>query len=210
MTHFVVSGQSQNKVKLKNTTNGTAQNYFFYNYWHILVGDRTKNDHPEIPGWRVLGCTCRGGHLSHFGGRAKISGYKIGRIRKKYKRDSIEIFSNTCLKIANFWWQYNDYVHDLLTYTYIFLLKPIFYDIWFICNCILVTRYMMFIYLSSEQLSAIIGVWQGEQLAISRSRAHIAIVSFRLHRMYTQLPNPLYIRPWIFAHKIIITANFLS
>jgi hypothetical protein len=103
----------------------------------------------------------------------------LGRIRKKYKRDSIEIFSNTCLKIANFWWQYNDYVHDLLTYTYTFLLKPIFYDIWFICNCILVTRYMMFIYLSSEQLSAIIGVCQGEQLAISRSRAHIAIVSFR-------------------------------
>ena len=31
------------------------------------------------------------------------------------------------------------------------------------------------------------GVRQGEQLAISRSHAHIAIVSFRLHRMYTQL-----------------------
>jgi hypothetical protein len=30
MTHFVVSGQSQNKVKLKNTTNGTAENNFFY------------------------------------------------------------------------------------------------------------------------------------------------------------------------------------
>jgi hypothetical protein len=35
----------------------------FYNYWHILVGDRTKNYHPEMPGWRVLGCTCRGGHF---------------------------------------------------------------------------------------------------------------------------------------------------
>jgi len=48
--------------------------------------------------------------------------------------------------------------------------------------------YMMFIYLSSEQLSAIMGVRQGEQLAISQSHAHIARVSFRLHRMYTQLP----------------------
>ena len=31
--------------------------------------------------------------MSHFGGRAKISGYKIGKIRKKYKWDSIEFFS---------------------------------------------------------------------------------------------------------------------
>jgi hypothetical protein len=54
--------------------------------------------------------------------------------------------------------------------------------------------YMMFIYLSSEQLSAIMEVRQGEQLAISRSHAHIAIVSFRLHRMYT-VANPFYIRP---------------
>jgi hypothetical protein len=65
---------------------------FFYNYWHIL-GDRTNNYHPVIPGWRVLRCTCRGGHLSHFGGRAKISGYKIGKIGNKYKWDSIEIVS---------------------------------------------------------------------------------------------------------------------
>ena len=43
--------------------------------------------------WRVLGCTCRGGHIFHFGGRAKISGYKIGKIRKKYKWGSIEICS---------------------------------------------------------------------------------------------------------------------
>ena len=47
--------------------------------------------------------------------------------------------------------------------------------------------YMMFIHLSSEQLSAIMRERQGEQLEISRSHAHIAIVSFRLHRMYTQL-----------------------
>ena len=32
----------------------------FYNYWHILVGDRTKKYHPEMPDWRVLGCTCQG------------------------------------------------------------------------------------------------------------------------------------------------------
>jgi len=32
--------------------------------------------------------------------------------------------------------------------------------------------YMIFIYLSSEQLSAIMGVRQGEQLAISRSHAY--------------------------------------
>ena len=46
--------------------------------------------------WRVLGCTCRGGHMSHFaflGGRAKISGYKIGKIKKKYKWGSLEICS---------------------------------------------------------------------------------------------------------------------
>jgi hypothetical protein len=35
----------------------------FYNYWHILIGDRTKNYYPEMPGWRVLGCTYRGGHF---------------------------------------------------------------------------------------------------------------------------------------------------
>jgi hypothetical protein len=65
----------------------------FYNYWHILVGDRIQNYPPEIPGWRVLGCTCWGSHLSNFVGRAKISGYKIGKIRNKYKWDSIEICS---------------------------------------------------------------------------------------------------------------------
>ena len=64
----------------------------FYNYWHILVGDRTNNYHPEMLDWRVVGCTCRGGHMFHFGGN-KISGYKIGKIRKKYKWGSIEICS---------------------------------------------------------------------------------------------------------------------
>ena len=29
----------------------------------ILVGDRTKNYHPEMPGWRVLECTCRDGYF---------------------------------------------------------------------------------------------------------------------------------------------------
>jgi hypothetical protein len=65
----------------------------FYNYWHILVWDRTKHYHPEIPGCRGLGCTNRGGHFSHFGGRAKRSGYKIGKIRKKYKWDKRDICS---------------------------------------------------------------------------------------------------------------------
>jgi hypothetical protein len=59
----------------------------------IDIGDRTKNCHPEMPDWRVLGCTCRGGHMSHLGRRANISGHKIGKIRKKYKWGSIEIFS---------------------------------------------------------------------------------------------------------------------
>jgi hypothetical protein len=40
---------------------------------HILEGDRTKKYHPEMPDWRVLGCTCRGGHMFHFGGSKNIS-----------------------------------------------------------------------------------------------------------------------------------------
>jgi hypothetical protein len=79
--------------KIKKYNKWDRIEIIFYNYWHILVGDRTTNYHPEMPGWRGLGCTCWGGHLSHFGGRENISGYKIGKIRKKYKWDSIDIFS---------------------------------------------------------------------------------------------------------------------
>ena len=52
----------------------------FYNYWHILVGDRTKKYPPEMPDWRVLGCTCQGGHMSHFaflGGEQKYQVTKL-------------------------------------------------------------------------------------------------------------------------------------
>ena len=79
--------------KIKKYNKWDSIEIIFYNYWHILVGDRTTNYHPEMPDWRGLGCTCWGGHLSHFGGRENISGYKIGKIRKKYKWDSIDIFS---------------------------------------------------------------------------------------------------------------------
>jgi hypothetical protein len=97
--------------------------------------------------------------------------------------------SNKCLKIANYWWQYNDHAHDLLTFTYMFLLKPTFYDIWFICNCILmaiILTWCLFICHVSS-CPPLMGGRQSE-FAMSRSHAHIAIGSFRLHRMYTQLP----------------------
>jgi hypothetical protein len=84
-------------------------------------------------------------YISVFFSTFNILREKIGSNNNfvcKYSRTYIERIWQLCV------------LHDLLTYTYIFLLKPIFYDIWFICNCILVTRYMMFIYLSSEQLSA--------------------------------------------------------
>ena len=78
--------------KIRKTYKWDSIYICFYNYWHILVGDRTQIYHPEMPDWRVLGCTCRGGHLSHFAGRAKLSGHKIGKIRNKYKWDSIYLF----------------------------------------------------------------------------------------------------------------------
>ena len=43
----------------------------------IDIVDRTKNYHPEMPGSRVLGCTCRGGHMSHFGGEQKYQVIKL-------------------------------------------------------------------------------------------------------------------------------------
>ena len=97
--------------------------------------------------------------------------------------------SNTCLKIANFWRQYNDHVHDLLTYTYIFLLKPTFDDIWFIWNCILMAIILTW-YLSICQVSSCPPLWGDAKVYNLRSRevTRIAIVRFRLHRMYTQLP----------------------
>ena len=63
------------------------------------LGNRTKNYHPEMPDWGVLGCSCRGGYLSHLWGRAKISGYKIGKIRKNYKWGNIEIYFYNYLHI---------------------------------------------------------------------------------------------------------------
>jgi len=92
---------------------------------------------------------------------------------------------------ANFWWPYSDHVHELLTYkcTYIFLLKPTFYDIWFISNCILmaiILTWCLFIC----QVSSCLPLWEYAKVNNLRSRevTHISIVSFQLHRMYTQLP----------------------
>jgi uncharacterized membrane protein len=101
----------------------------------------------------------------------------------------ISDYSNKCLKIANYWWQYNDHAHDLLTFTYMFLLKPTCYDIWFICNCILMAIILTWCLFICQVSSCppLMGGRQSE-FAISRSHAHIAIGSFRLHRMYTQLP----------------------
>ena len=86
-------------------------------------------------------------------------------------------------------WQYNDHAHDLLTCTYMFLLKPTFYDIWFICNCILMAIILTWCLFICQVSSCppLMGGRQSE-FAISRSHAHISIGSFRLHRMYTQLP----------------------
>ena len=54
----------------------------FYNYWHILVGDRTKKYHPEMPEWRVLGCTCRGGHMTDFAFLGEEQKYQVTKLVK--------------------------------------------------------------------------------------------------------------------------------
>ena len=54
-----ISGYKTGKIKIQMGQNRNV----FYNYWHILVGDRANTYHPEMPGWRVLGCPCWGGYL---------------------------------------------------------------------------------------------------------------------------------------------------
>ena len=119
--------------------------------------------------------------------------------------NSVEHLKYMFENCANVWWQYNDHAHDLLAYTYIyFCWNQLFYDIWFICNCILMAimlTWCLFIcQVSSCPPLQCMGVQQGEQLAISRSHAHIAIVSFRLHRMYTHVQLPIlsiYVLGWM-------------
>ena len=84
--------------------------------------------------------------------------------------------------------------------------ETIFYDIWFICNCIFVAIILTWC-LFICQVSSCLPLWEYAKVNNLRSRevTHMAIVSFRLRRMYAQLPI---LSIYVLATSLHFTENF--